>query len=148
MALSPRIFVIDQEDRIYRLAMAKFEKMLRNPGKQCFPQFAGKRLRAAQALIESSGGEPRKVIRTSFHMFAFDPNGFFDAAAYLRQESSRAEAALMPALTAAAANTAFETPVVEAEARFVARGGSWEPSRALLRAIRDAALGELKCPRF
>jgi hypothetical protein len=37
--------------------------------------------------------------------------------------------------------------VVDAATRFVARGGSWEPDRPLMRRIEAAALGHLPCPR-
>jgi hypothetical protein len=99
-------------------------------------------------LVQLPGRKPAAIARTSFHILPFDANGCFDVAAYLRQEFSRAEVAMSPVLTAAASNTKPETPVVEAGARFAARGGSWEPSSFLLGVIRDAALGKRKCPRL
>jgi hypothetical protein len=38
--------------------------------------------------------------------------------------------------------------VVEAESRFVARGGQWNPSQEVARAIDQVALGALKCRRL
>jgi hypothetical protein len=98
-------------------------------------------------LVQLRNRRPRAIARTSFHILTFDANGCFDVAAYLRQEFSRAEVAISPVL-AAAFNFHPGTAVIEAEARFSARGGSWKPSQSLLRVIHDAAMGELKCPRL
>ncbi|MGH8218904.1 MAG: hypothetical protein ACREUT_10125 [Steroidobacteraceae bacterium] len=120
--------------------------MLASPARHRYPQFAGQRIRAAQVLVQLRARKPVAIARTSFHVFAFDANGCFEVAAYLRQEFSRAEVALSPVLDAPASDTHPDTPVIEAAARFLARGGSWEPSRSLLRVIHDAALGKLRCP--
>ncbi len=148
MGISNRTFLLDQDDRLFRLAVAQFEKMLASPAQHRYPQFAGQRVRAAQVLVQLRGRKPSAIARTSFHILAFDANGCFDVATYLRQEFSRAELAISLVLDAAASDTEPDTPVVEAAARFSARGGSWKPSRSLLRVIHDAALGELKCPRL
>jgi len=148
VGISNRTFLLDHDDRLYWLPVALFEKMLARPAQHRYPQFAGRRVRAAQVLVQLRDRKPSAIARTSFHVLAFDANGCFDVAAYLRQEFSRAEVAISPVLAAAASDSKRETPVVEAGARFAARGGSWEPSNSLLGVIHDAALGKRKCPRL
>lgn len=147
MGISTRIFLLTQDDRLYRLPVRRFEEMLADSARHRFVQFAGQRIREAQVVVQLRNRRPRAIARTSFHILTFDENGCFDVAAYLRQEFSRAEVAISPVL-AAAFQDFHPGGVIEAEARFSARGGSWKPSRSLLRVIHEAAMGELKCPRL
>jgi hypothetical protein len=148
VGISNRTFLLDQDDCLFRLTVTQLEKMLASPAQHRYPQFAGQRVRVAQVLVQLRDRKPCAIARTNFHVLAFDAKGCFDVAAYMRQEFGRAEVALSPVLDAPASDTERDTPVIEAAARFSARGGSWEPSRSLLRIIHDAALGELKCPRL
>jgi hypothetical protein len=45
MGLSYRIFLLDQDENLYRLPNTTFEQMLRDPTSHCFPRFAGARMR-------------------------------------------------------------------------------------------------------
>ena len=142
------MFLLTPDDRLWQLPVHRFDEMLANPAEHRFVQFTGQRIREAQVLVQLRNRRPRAIARTSFHILTFDANGCFDVAAYLRQEFSRAEVAISPVLAAVLKDLHPETSVIEAGARFSARGGSWKPSQPLLRLIHDAAMGELKCPRL
>jgi hypothetical protein len=148
MGLSYRMLLLDEDDRIYWLAVTKFQKLLTNPATHRYPLFAGKRMRAVGAFVELVDRKPTEVVRTSFHILAFDQTGCFDAAGYRQQEFSRAEIAMTPALAELVIDAGTHARVVKASSRFTAQGGHWVPSRALARAINDAALGRLKCSRL
>lgn len=100
------------------------------------------------ALVELVDRKPTEVLRTSFHILAFDQTGCFDAEGFRIQEFSRAEIAMTPALAALAIDARTDARVVEASSRFTAQGGQWVPSKTLARAINEAALGRLKCSRL
>lgn len=144
MGISHRMFVIDQQDRLYRLASAKFYAMLQAPASYCFPQFAGQRVRTAGTSVELVNRQPTEVVRVTYDIVTFDQRGCFQADTFLAQQSSRAELAMAPPI----ADRESKTDVVEAASRFVAHGGRWIPSQALARAIEDAALGRTRCTRL
>jgi len=146
--MSTRTFLLTQDDRLYQLPLRRFEEMLANSARHRFVQFAGQRIREAQVVVQFRNRRPRAIARTSFHILTFDANGCFDVAAYLRQEFSRAEVAISQVLAAALKDFQPGTAVIEAEAQFLARGGSWKPSQSLLRVIHEAAMGELECSRL
>jgi hypothetical protein len=148
VGLSHRLLLLDADDRIHRIAVNKFHRMLTNPTMARCPRFAGQRIRMAGVHVRLIDRKPIEVARTSFHILSFDRTGLFDAQAYLRQEFSRAEVAVAPVLNVLSTDANDRSQVVEATARFAARGGSWVPTRALERVIEDAALGRLRCKRL
>jgi len=62
MGISCRVFLVDQNDRIFRLPVTKFAQMLEEPAEHRFPSLSGQRIRAAEALVELIGREPTRVI--------------------------------------------------------------------------------------
>jgi hypothetical protein len=143
MGLSCRMFLLDQNDSLYRLANTKFAQMLQDPKSHCF-LFAGHRVRMADAIVELIDRKPIRVARLTFGILTFDKEGRFDPRAFEQQQFARAELAMVPLIAAVERNA----KIVDAASRFVAQGGRWTPSKTLARAIEDAALGRIKCPRL
>ena len=50
---SSRIFVVDAEDRIYRLAGTRFSAMLKRPDAVPLRRFARQRIRCAEAIVDA-----------------------------------------------------------------------------------------------
>jgi hypothetical protein len=144
MGLSHRKFVIDQNDRVCRLASKKFDAMLRNPASHRFLQFAGQRVRAVSTTVELANRQPIQVVLITFDILTFDDTGRFDLDTYRQQQFSRAEVAIAPLIASLDRNT----DVVDSASRFIAQGGRWTPSPTLARAIDDAALGRMKCAQL
>ena len=138
------MFLLDQNDRLYRLANTKFEQMLRDPASHRLPRFAGRRIRMADAIVELVDRVPTRVIRITFDILTFDDEGRFDPSTFERQQFARVELALAPVI----AQSDGAVTVVDAASRFIAQGGRWAPSRTLARRIDEAALGRVKCPRL
>lgn len=44
MGISTRTFLLDRDDRLFRVAVTQFDKMLASPARHCYPQFAGQRV--------------------------------------------------------------------------------------------------------
>ena len=144
MGISCRIYLLDQDDTLYRLPSAKFNRMLRDPTTYRLPRFAGRRVRMTDVAVELIDRHPSRVIRMTFAFLAFDDDGHFDLATFDRHQRARAELALaLPSL-----EPKNDEIVVDAADRFVAQGGRWTPSRALQRRIDAAALEQVKCTRL
>jgi hypothetical protein len=144
MGFAFRTYLIAQDDRIYRVASAKFSRMLRDPASDRLPDFAGQRVRMASVVVELRGGTPVSIARNTYAILAFDDEGRLDAERFSRQQFALAESALAPALAGSDTNAT----VVDAASRFVAQGGAWTPSDELARAIADAAMGRVPCRRL
>ncbi|MGA7982949.1 MAG: hypothetical protein WCA32_22335, partial [Chromatiaceae bacterium] len=80
-----------------------------------------------------------------YEMLGFDADGRLDRATFIRQNAALAELAMCRVIPRLGAK---ETVVVDAGSRFVARGGSWQPSPTVQQEILRAALGESKCERL
>ena len=139
MGVSCRMFLLDQDDHLYRLPNTKFALLRQDPEKHRILQFAGQRVRLADVMVELVERQPTQVIQITFGMLIFDEVGRFDPQSFDRQQFARAEWVMAPASHGTKRNAA----VVDAVNRFVAKGGAWSPSRTLDRAIRDAALGRI-----
>ena len=144
MGLSYRRFFVARDGTLYRLANTHFDRMLRDPGSHLLPVLAGQRVRVADVVVELDGRLPVRVAMCNFGLMSFDPEGRIDLDLMRRQQWARAEVALGSVFD----ELAGEEAVVDATARFVARGGTWRPSKALADAIDEAALGRRKCQRL
>jgi hypothetical protein len=139
-----RRFLVGPDDTLYRLASAKFSRMLDDPGSHRLERFADQRVRMAEAIVEVRDRTPHAVVRLVYQILGFDGEGRLDRPAFMRQNAALVELAVGHVLGPSAAP---DEAIVDASSRFVARGGQWQPSRSLERQILRAALGELKCER-
>jgi len=141
VACSVRIFIVGQDDTLYRLARTKFSGMFDDPENHPLPRFAGQRVRMAEAIVELSDRVPYSIARLIYEVLRFDEHGKLDRNTLVRQNFALAELAL----DASAKNN---NVVVDASNRFIAQGGQWQPSPKLERKILQAALGEIECRRI
>lgn len=51
MKFSFRMFLLDQDDGLYRLPNTKFNQMLRDPTSYCLTRFAGTRVRMTDVAV-------------------------------------------------------------------------------------------------
>ena len=133
--------MIDQANHLSRLSGSKFSAMLSDPSAHPIPQFAARRVRGAEAVIEQAHRRPVEVIRMVFFMLTFNERGVLDTDTLMRQ----AAAAIDTVLPQTRANG---STVLDAQSRFVVSGGRWKPTPALEAEIRAVALGKQKCPRL
>ena len=144
MGISCRMFLLDQDDGLYRLSSAKFNQMLRDPTSCRLTRFAGARERMTNVAVELLDRQPIRVVWNTFGFLAFDDEGYFDSGTFDHHQRARAELAWAPL----AAEPKGAAIIVDATTRFVAQGGRWKPTRTLQRLIDEAALGRVKCPRL
>jgi len=145
LSYSRRTFILGPNDTLYRLASAKFSRMVDDPESHRLERFAGQRVRMAEAIVEVRDRAPSAVVRLIYEMLGFDAEGRLDRATFIRQNAALAELAVSPVIPRLEAE---ETAVVDAGCRFVARGGSWQPTPKQEREILSAALDETLCKRL
>jgi|GEM_PF-688528 hypothetical protein len=143
MGISCRVFLVDQNDRIFRLPVTKFAQMLEEPAEHRFPSLSGQRIRAAEALVELIGREPTRVIRITFDILTFNDDGCLDSRKFSDQQFAHAELAIEPVIS----HANHKEKVVAAASKFIAQGGRWIPSKTLAHIIYETALGKICCPR-
>ncbi|MCB1907532.1 MAG: hypothetical protein KDH15_09205 [Rhodocyclaceae bacterium] len=136
MGLSYRRFLLDRDDRLYRLPLAKLVRMFDDPAAHPLPRFAGQRVRSSEVIVELLDRVPQRVVWMTFGMFGFDHRGCLQPEEHARQQWARAELALAQLAPARAS----EGRIIDAANRFRARGGTWTPSSSLQRRIEEAAL--------
>jgi hypothetical protein len=107
-----------------------------------FARFAGQRVRSAEIAVELIHGRPVRIIRSVFNMMTFKSDGTLLPTQQDRHARARVELALARAAAARRAG------ITETSTRFVARGGQWTPSAALVRRMEQISLGRQKCPRI
>jgi len=143
VSYSTRTFLVGPDGTLYRLASAKFSRIVDDPESHRLERFAGQRVRMAEAIVEVRDRAPFAVVRRVYEMLGFDAEGRLDRSTFIRQNAALAELAMDRVIPRSVTK---ETAVVDAGSRFVARGGRWQPS--LEQEILRAALGELKCERL
>src|SRR5580698_563719 len=142
MRLTLRYFLLDREGALYRLPNVSLDRMLQVRSGFRLTRFAGQRVRCAEVAVEMIHGRPVRVIRSVFNMLTFKRDGTLLPTQQDRHAQARVELALARAAAARRAGT------TETSTRFIARGGQWTPSAALVRRMEQIALGREKCPRI
>jgi hypothetical protein len=145
MGLAGRIFLLDDQDGLYRLPNAVFARMLENPVEEPLPRFSGARVRMADLILTLHDRRPDRIVHATFSILHFDDHGCLIASEFDRQQRALADIALAAEMDMPGSTS---TNVLDATRRFVARGGAWTPKHALLRRIYDAALDRTKYNRL
>ena len=83
MGMVFRIFLIDDNDSIHRLSIARFDRLLRHDAGEGLAQYAGKRVRCAIVLLEMMGRKPVAINHIDYPMLLFDVDGLIDTAELL-----------------------------------------------------------------
>jgi hypothetical protein len=145
VSYSTRIYILGSDDTLYRLASAKFSRMVDDPKSHRLERFAGQRVRMAEVIVELRDRAPCAVVRLVHEMLGFDAEGRLDRTTFIRRNAALAELAIDPVIPRIAE---AEKAVFDAGSRFLARGGFWHPSAALEQEILRAALDETPCKRL
>jgi hypothetical protein len=143
MGWSSRLFLLSSDDALHRLASNAFSRMLRHDTPCRLPDFAGRRVRMVAVTVELADRVVLGVRHRSFSILEIDKDGRLDVQRLSAQQVSRLDVMLEGTFTRRSSGTT----VVDATSGFLARGGTWQPDRQLLRRIEAAALGAVPCPR-
>ena len=75
-----RIFLVDDDDFLHRLPMARYQRLRRREPGESLPQYAGKRVRCAMVVLEVAGRNPISMSHIDYYMLIFDDEGYVDTA--------------------------------------------------------------------
>ena len=143
MSLASRLYLLSADDTLHALASTAFMRMLRREDVARVPDFARQHVRQASIVVEVVNGTPSRMVHWTFSILDIDADGLLDVERLNTQQFARVNDPFEPARPVQGTGV----PIVDAGRRFIARGGSWEPSERLLRRIEAAALGQVSCPR-
>jgi hypothetical protein len=132
-----RHILVDQNDAVIRLSNRLFQRLWDNSQGDTLPQFAGCRVRWAEAAVKLQDRKPVRILRVVFCYLYFDQEGHLD-----RDKVMKDGALMMEAGMGSIAPTKSGS-VIHASSRFAARRRDheaiWKPSRELNKAIYNAA---------
>lgn len=76
--MSVRLFVIDDESKISRMVLAKYRRLLKRDENERILNYAGKRIRFAEAVVEMENKRPVRITRLVYFQRLFDSQGMLD----------------------------------------------------------------------
>ena len=140
MGLGSRIFIVNDDESVRRLPMARYERLFREDLNECLPKYAGKRIKYAHIVVELENRKPVEVMMTQFSYLSFDGDGKID------QASMEKEARLGIEMVAPVLLDSQPENVVDARHRFAKKQFSdrylWQPSQDIIDAIGEAIFGK------
>ena len=78
MGIGLRIFLVNDDDSIERLAVARYERLLRGDPRESLPQYANKRVRYASVALDLVHRKPVDVLYLHYGILWFDKEGRID----------------------------------------------------------------------
>ena len=78
MGIGLRIFIVNDDDSLERLALTRYERLMQRDPDTSFPQYAGKRVRYAEVAIEFENRKPVEILRMEYFIMHFDSKGWID----------------------------------------------------------------------
>lgn len=137
MGLGMRIFIVQDDGSLERLAFEKYNRLLQRYTSERLLQYANKRVRCAIVVVESKNRKPIEILKTQFVYLLFDSDGM------LKKGGEREVKLAMDMLEPVIIERAKQ--VVDARHKFArkryAREYRWEPSPEIKAAIRKAIFG-------
>jgi hypothetical protein len=80
LGIGIRIFVVNDDGSIKRLALVRYDRLLERDPKERLPQYAGKRVRYALTVVDLVDREPAEILRIQYSYLSFDSEGRIDSA--------------------------------------------------------------------
>ena len=142
MGMVCRVFMVDDNDSLQRLPMVRFNRLLRFEKRESFPQYAGKRIRCAMAVLVVAGKQVQTIRHIDYFILPFDAKGSIDKREWTR--GVRLALELLPY----GLERALPKQVIDARRRFIKRRYDhefkWVPSRKMEEGIVSAVLGSAR----
>jgi hypothetical protein len=133
MGLSIRIFIVDEDDSLHRLALARYERLLRDDHAESIPEYAGKRVRHALVVVDLVNRRPVEIVHAEFSWLSFDSEGRLD-----RSEKEKEARLAMKAVPPLLGEEDFEH-LIDARHRFAKKRYDseyrWKPTPEIMAAI-------------
>ncbi len=138
MGMGSRLFLIDDDDSLQRLSMARLDRLLRFDRQVTLPQYAAKRIRCAMAILEVAGRQVERIRHIDYFILPFDAKGRIDKGEWTR--GVRLALELLPSISA----PTHPKQVIDARHRFIKKQYDhefkWKPTRKMEEGIVAAIL--------
>jgi hypothetical protein len=87
MGLSIRVFIVEDDDTIKRLPLARYERLFKRDPNESLPKYAGKRVRYALIVVDLVNRRPIEIVRDEFGFLDFDVVGRLKVVEHEKQEN-------------------------------------------------------------
>jgi len=140
MGLSIRVFIVEDDDSINRLPLAKYERLLKRSSDERLLKYAGKRVRYALLVVDLVNRRPIEIVRDQFGFLDFDDEGRLKIAEQGKKENLAFDM-LAPVLS-----DQTDSRVIDARHKFAKKSYldkfSWTPTDEIIAAIAKAIFGK------
>jgi hypothetical protein len=140
MGLSLRIFLVNDDDSLKRLPLAKYRRMLRHKSRDFLQDYANKRVRYVMVVLDLLDREPVEILRIDYAFLKFDSKGRVD------QSEKKKEARMAMESLSSMGEEQESEHLIDARHLFARKRYSdrykWEPRLELEAKIVDAVFGE------
>ena len=140
MGISVRLFILNDDDFLQRIAVARYERLLNRDPKERLPQYSGKRMRYALVFVDLENRQPVEILRVQCSYLYFDSEGMIDSDQFEKETKLAYEA--VPLLLPVEHNKG----VIDARQKFAKRKFDhlyqWEPTPEIEAAIVKAIFGK------
>lgn len=136
MGIGLRVFLVNDDDSLQRLSLARYERLHRRDPEERLPKYAGSRVRYALVMLEVADRKPLEILRIQYSFLLFDSEGRID-------ESKRGrEAKLAMEMLPSLAQKQARPHVIDARHRFAKKRFDdeykWTPTPEIEAAIVEA----------
>jgi hypothetical protein len=133
MGISIRHVLIDQNDDVFRVSNRLFERLCEKSREAVLLQFAGRRVRWAEAVLQTHNYQPVAIVRIIYSYLYFDARGRLDRGRLMQDAALKMEAGMGDI------SPRRSEKVIDASSRFAARRRDhelvWKPGLELEKAI-------------
>ena len=140
MGISLRIFMVNDDDSLQRIAVAKYERLIARDPRGRLPQYAGKRMRYALVFIDLENRQPVEILRIQYSYLYFDSEGLIEAD-QIEKETKLAYEAMSSLLPDEHGKTFIDARQQFAKRRFD-HLYNWEPTPEIEMAIVSEIFGK------
>ena len=141
MGLGIRVFIVEEDDTIKRLPLARYERLLKRDPDERLSEYIGKRVRYTLIVVDLVNRRPIEILRDEFGFLDFDDEGQFKEPQHEKEESSALDMLDFFSLEQQ------DKRVIDARHIFARKRyfdkNRWEPTDEIITAIAEAIFGKL-----
>jgi len=79
MGISLRVFIVNEDDSLQRIAVTKYDRLIARDPRGRLPEYSGKRMRYALVFVDLENRQPLEILRIQYSYLYFDSEGLIEA---------------------------------------------------------------------
>ena len=140
MGMSLRVFIVNDDDSLQRIALSKYERMRDRDPRGRFPEYAGKRVRYALVFVDLENRQPVEILRVQYSYLYFDVEGLIEADNM--EKATKLALETLPSVLP----KEYDEPIIDARQKFAKRRFDhlyhWTPTPEIEAAIFSEIFGK------